>query len=101
MIALPFPGANTGLPSVMCGLRCPQDRPDIPGWAGRVAGGPVGDRSLLRTRLSSSSQTEHVSVAMRGDLWIGPAAGWLCRHMSLRTRVLPGGQLINIDWVTG
>ncbi len=33
------------------------------------------------------------SVAMRDDLWIRPPNGWHCRHISLGTQVLPGGQL--------
>ncbi len=53
MIALPFPGAITGLPSVRVRPASRKDRLGISCWQDESPAGRVGDHSLLRTQLLS------------------------------------------------
>src|SRR5215217_6772066 len=94
MICSSFLGATTRLASGPCAVCVVHKIGAHLGLVGLVTGEPDRGPLPLGVRISSSSQTEHRSGAMRDDLRLGPPAGRLIPvTMSLGTRVLSSGQL--------
>jgi hypothetical protein len=94
MIALPFPGAITGLPSVHVRPASPTRSARHLVLAGRVPGGP-GRGPLPPPNPVALMKPDGAPIRRHARRPVDKAANRMahCRHISLGTHVLPGGQL--------